>query len=77
MRYLVEEAGADVNLPLQSGPFGSPVMSAAYFAGGQTEFLSYLVGQGASLTTQHGDYGSALASAAAGDEGEPDYEMAD
>ncbi|KAL3470106.1 ankyrin repeat-containing domain protein [Aspergillus californicus] len=68
VRYLVEEVGADVNLPLQNGRFGSAVICTVNMAGGETDFLSYLVSHGASLTTQQGDYGSALASAAAGDE---------
>ena len=63
VKYLVEH-GADVNLLLQTGWYGSALTAAA--AGGSTETVKYLVEHGAdvNLLLQTGRYGSALAAAA-------------
>jgi hypothetical protein len=64
VKYLVEQ-GADVNLQLQTGRYGSALVAAAW--GGNTEIVKFLVEQGAdvNLQLQTGSYGSALAVAAA------------
>ncbi|KAL5331179.1 hypothetical protein ACEPPN_000708 [Leptodophora sp. 'Broadleaf-Isolate-01'] len=66
VKYLIEQ-GADVNLPLQTGYYGSALAAAAATAAtGNTKTVKYLVEQGAdvNLPLQTGDYGSALAAAA-------------
>jgi ankyrin repeat protein len=65
VKYLVEQ-GADVNLRLQTGEYGSASALAAAAERGNTETVKYLVDQGAdvNLPLQTGPYGSALAAAA-------------
>jgi ankyrin repeat protein len=66
VKYLIEQ-GADVNLPLQTGWYGSALAAAAWaLGGGSSETVKYLVEQGAdvNLPLQTGECGSALAGAA-------------
>jgi ankyrin repeat protein len=64
VKYLVEQ-GADVNLPLQTGEYGSALAAAT--ERGRTETVKYLVEQGAdvNLPLQTGKFGSALAATVA------------
>ncbi|KAL6411722.1 integrase core domain protein [Ilyonectria robusta] len=70
VKFLVQEAATDVNMPLQCGDYGSALAAAADW--GWTETVKFLVKEAAAdvnLPLQSGDYGSALAAAAVSYEG--------
>ncbi|KAI3320880.1 hypothetical protein HD806DRAFT_221669 [Xylariaceae sp. AK1471] len=58
------ELGILVNMPLQTGRYGSALAAAAY--SGSTEIVQFLIDKGAdiNMSLQTGDFGSALAAAA-------------
>jgi len=65
VKFLVQEAGAEVNIPLQTGEYGSALAAAAAF--GRTETVKFLiqeVGAEVNMPLQGGRYGSALIAAA-------------
>ncbi|QKX62010.1 uncharacterized protein TRUGW13939_09166 [Talaromyces rugulosus] len=63
VNFLIEK-GADVNMPLQSGKYGSALVVAAY--GEKLEIIEFLLQKGADINmqVQTGYYSSALAAAA-------------
>ena len=68
VEFLVKEGGADVNLQLQYGRYGSALAAAAVFDTSRdvVEFLVKEGGADVNLQLQYGKYGSALAAAALG-----------
>ncbi|KAI1348196.1 hypothetical protein F5Y01DRAFT_307013 [Xylaria sp. FL0043] len=71
VKFLVE-AGADINMQLQSGRYGSALATAAAAGGSfydSMKVVKFLVEAGADINMQlrHGEFGSALAAAVAGD----------
>lgn len=65
VHYLVEEAGANVNLQVPHGAYHSPLVGAAVLAG--TEEIEYLIERGAQVNqvVEYGEHRSALIAAAA------------
>ncbi|KAI1426827.1 ankyrin repeat-containing domain protein [Xylaria sp. FL1777] len=66
VKFLVEQAEANVNMHLQHGFYGSALAAAAYHESFDTvKFLVKQAGANVNMDLQYGKYGSALAAAAA------------